>query len=68
LYGKIVGGELVTSEVMLNGYKLIEYAPIPEFDQETKYIVQELPADAGDYIECGIRIEDMPDGESDQTI
>jgi hypothetical protein len=32
------------------------YAPIPEFDQETKYITQMAPIDMGDHYFVGIEI------------
>lgn len=59
MYGKVVGGVLVMSEVMIDGYKPIKYAPIPQFDQETQYVAQTAPSDSGDSIYVGVEIGEL---------
>jgi len=39
--------------------KPIMYAPIPEFDQETQYVVQTEPVDMGEYVEVGVEVRDL---------
>ncbi len=48
--------------------KPIMYAPIPEFDQETQYVVQTEPVDMGDYIEIGVEVRDLPPQEEGEMI
>ena len=35
------------------------YEEIPEFNQETQYVVQKEPVDMGDYIYIGVEVKDM---------
>jgi len=45
--------------------KPIIYADIPEFNQETQYVVQSEPVDMGEYIYFGIIVLDMSRDEGD---
>lgn len=57
LYGIIVDGELKISDVLLDGYKPLVYADVPDFDQETQYVVQTEPLDRGDDIYIGVEVK-----------
>ncbi len=35
------------------------YAPVPEFDQETQYVIQLSPVDMGDHIFVGNEVRQM---------
>lgn len=48
--------------------KQIVYAPIPDFDQETQYVVQTEPVDMDDYIEVGVEVRDLPPQEEGEMI
>ena len=39
--------------------KPVVYAPVPEFDQMTQYVVQVEPVDMGDYIYVGNEVRQM---------
>lgn len=45
-------------------HKPVKYAPIPDFDQSTQYVVQKEPVDMGDYIFCDVEIRQL---EIDET-
>lgn len=62
-YGKIVNGELVTSEVMSQGYKLIKYADVPEFDQTSYFVTQKEPIETEDHIFIDIEMNELPKDE-----
>ena len=69
-YGYInEAGELVTSERrVLDKYKPVEYAPIPDFDQQTQYVIQTEPVDMGEYIYHGVEVRDMAIDEQETEI
>jgi len=53
-------GNLSTSSKKVDGYKLIEYAKIPEtFDENKHYLVESEPVDKGDYIYIGNEIHEL---------
>jgi hypothetical protein len=68
LYGKIVDGELKTSDVLLDGYKPVVYADILEFDQEKQYIIQSEPVDRGDDIYFGVEIKTIVQDDDSGTM
>jgi hypothetical protein len=43
--------------VQLPGYKPVVFAPIPDFDQTTQYVIQSAPVDEGDYISVGVDVQ-----------
>ena len=49
----------------LDGYKPIQYAEIPDFDQSAQYVVQSDPIDNGDHIFIGIEIRQLQLDEGD---
>jgi hypothetical protein len=59
LYGIIIDGKLETSSGQLEGYKPVVYGAIPDFDQETQYVVQSEPINRGDDIYLGVEIKTM---------
>lgn len=64
-YGIIQDGNLILSENCLEGYKLVVYAEIPEFNQGFQAVFQIAPADKGDYVEVGIEVRELPPSEDD---
>lgn len=58
-YGKLINGELQTSNHMLQDYKPITYEQIPDFDQQTHAVYQLGPVDRGEDIYIGIRVEEL---------
>lgn len=65
-YGLLVDGNLLLSSKPLEGYKSVEYAPIPEeFDQTTHYIIQTEPVDNGDHIFVGNEMHELLIDEGD---
>lgn len=49
--------------------KPLEYAEVPDYDQETQYVVQAAPEDRGDHIFVGVEVHDLEDtGEPDELI
>ncbi len=64
MYGIIQDGQLILSDVQLPGYKPVVYAPIPDFDQTTQYVIQGAPVDNGTEIDVGVSVctlDDPPD-------
>jgi hypothetical protein len=60
-YGIIQDGVMILSEDYLEGYKPVAFAEIPDtFDQETQAVFQAAPVDAGDHIEVGVEMRDLP--------
>lgn len=58
-YGKLINGELLTSDHLHLDYKPIEYEKIPEgFNQEAHFITQGEAVDEGDYIFVKIEIDE----------
>lgn len=63
-YGKLINGELLTSDHLHLDYKPIEYEKIPEgFNQETHFITQGEAVDEGDYIFVKIEIDELQSDE-----
>ena len=65
-YGIIQDGKLVRVSKGYPGAKPVVYEAVPLFDQETQYVVQSPPVDAGDYIYMGVEVREMEqvdDGE-----
>lgn len=61
MFGIIQNGNLIKSELQIEGYKPIEYQPIPvDFNQATQYAVQTEPIDQGDKIFIGVEVHDLP--------
>lgn len=58
-YGKMVEGNLALSSEQLEGYKPIEYAEIPNFDQMTQYVTQADPVEMDDHIFVGVTVHDL---------
>lgn len=46
-----------------SGYKPVEYAEIPEFDQESQAVYQAQAVDAGDKIAVGVVVVDIEQDE-----
>jgi hypothetical protein len=44
------------------------YEEIPEFNQETQYVVQKEPVDMGGYTYIGVEVKDMEIDISEQEI
>jgi len=65
-YGKIVNGELVTSNKHLDGYKQINHAAVPEFDQTTQAVFQKNIVDVGEFISVDLEVRNLP--EEDLTM
>ena len=66
-YGIIEDGKLYTSDNQLTGYKPIEYAEIPEFDQMTQAIYQGEIKDEGESISVGVEVKEVEqDDESNE--
>ena len=42
-----------------SGYKPIQYAPIPEFDQESQAVFQAAAVDVGDRIDVGVEVREV---------
>lgn len=59
-YGIMTDDGLISSDVQLEGYKPLVFAPIPDFDQEQQMVLQEEPVDMGDHIYLGVEIFDLP--------
>ena len=58
-YGIIQDGKLVVVPKHYPGAKPVVYDDVPLFDQETQYVVQSPPVDAGDYIYMGVEVLDL---------
>lgn len=58
-YGMLVDENLLLSSRQLEGYKPVEYAEIPDFDQSTHYAIQEDPVDEGESIFVGAEIREL---------
>jgi hypothetical protein len=59
MYGIIQNGILQLNSAKLAGYKPIEYADIPDFDQAAQYIMQSAPIDQGDKILIGVETREL---------
>jgi hypothetical protein len=58
-FGMLKDGMLVKSDVQLEGYKLIVYADVPEFDQATQYVSQGTIIENDDSILVNVEIKDL---------
>ena len=58
-YGIIQNGQLLISDKQPEGYKLIVYADVPEFDESTQYVEQGDIVEHDDRIEVGVIIKDL---------
>lgn len=58
-YGLIKDGNLLLSSVQLDGYKPVEYADVPSFDQTTHYVTQGDVVDNGDYILVSVEVKEL---------
>ena len=47
------------SKEIPSGYKPVQFAPIPEFDQETQAVFQAAAVDAGGRIEVGVEVREV---------
>ena len=47
------------SKEIPSGYKPIQYAPIPEFDQEKQAVFQAAAVDVGSKIEVGVEVREV---------
>lgn len=60
-YGRIKDNQLELSSKQREGFKPVEYANIPEFDQTTHYVEQSKPIEESDRIFVGIEIKELPE-------
>jgi len=68
-YGIIQDGNLIVNNQQLDGYKPVEFAPIPNtFDQQTQYVVQTGAVDNGDVISVGIEVEELPPEDEQSNV
>lgn len=68
-YGRInQDGSLSLSSKQLEGYKAVEYAKIPEFDQSTHYVVQATPTEETERIFVDVVINELPADLNDGAI
>lgn len=58
-YGIIQNGQLVRVNPGYPGAKPVVYEDVPPFDQETQYVVQCPPVDAGSHIYMGVEVLDL---------
>ena len=58
-YGIIQDGKLVVVPKHYPGAKPVVYEDVPLFDQETQYVVQQAPVDAGTHIYMGVEVREM---------
>jgi hypothetical protein len=68
-YGRIQDGELIVNNQRLDGYKLVEFAPIPStFDQQTQYVIQTNPVDNGEVISVGVEVRELPPQDEQSNV
>lgn len=65
-YGIIQDGRLVVVPKHYLGAKHVVYEDVPMFDQETQYVVQCPPVDAGDHIYMGVEVREMEKTDEDE--
>jgi hypothetical protein len=58
-FGTLVNGSLVISDTQLDGYKPVQYAEVPDFDQLTQAVMQGDVVDDGEIIHIGVNIIDL---------
>lgn len=64
-YGIIVEGQLTVSYEQKEGYKPIEYAPVPVFDQMTQYVIQKQPIEFENKIYIGVEVKSIEIGDEE---
>ncbi len=64
-YGIIQNGQLVRVNPGYPGAKPVVYEDVPLFDQETEYVVQQDPVDAGNHIFMGCEVRQMEIDDSE---
>lgn len=64
-YGIIQQGKLVITSAEHPSAKPVVYEDVPLFDQETQYVVQQDPVDAGSHIFMGCEVRQMEIDESE---
>jgi hypothetical protein len=47
--------------------KETRYVPVPDYNQETQYVIEKEPVDMGDYIFIDIEVKDMVVDETTET-
>lgn len=57
-YGILKDGNLSLSDVQLDGYKPVIYGSVPDFDQTTQYVVQDI-VEHVDHIEVNAVIQNL---------
>lgn len=68
-YGVIIHNKLISVPADHEHAKPLEYAEVPDYDQETQFVVQAAPEDRGDFIFVGVEVHDLEDtGEPDELI
>lgn len=65
-YGIIQNGNLVRVNKGHPGAKPVVYEDVPEFNQETHYVVQCPPVDAGNHIYMGVEVREMEQTDEDE--
>jgi hypothetical protein len=66
-YGMIIGGQLFTYSVPIDGCKPIDFEPIPFFDEATQYIIQTAPVEEENRIFMGIEVHELPIDEGEHS-
>ncbi|WP_209121497.1 hypothetical protein [Alkalihalobacillus sp. BA299] len=51
---------MLVNSKQLDGYKPIDFAKIPNFDQTTHFVEQGVATDNGDYISVEVEIKELP--------
>lgn len=49
------------------GAKPVVYEDVPVFDQETHYVMQQPPVDAGNHIYMGVEVHEMEQVDEGET-
>jgi len=66
-YGIIQNGNLVRVNKGHPGAKPVVYEDVPSFDQETHYVVQQPPVDAGNHIFMGVELREMEQADEGEA-
>ncbi len=64
-YGIIQQGKLVRTNKACPGAKPLVCEDVPVFDQETEYVIQLPPVDAGSHIYMGVEVHEMEQDEDE---
>lgn len=67
-YGIIQDGRLVIVPKYYPGAKPVVYEDVPLFDQETHYVVQSPPVDAGNHIYMGVEVREMEQADEGEGL